>query len=71
MSSGGFYTEVILCMLLLQNFMTVINLSCLSEISDFPTLDQIYLRNVAMRQVRFADVFVDSVFIMVYNHGLS
>ena len=70
-SSGGFYTEVILCMLLLQNFMTVINLSCLSDISDFPTLDQIYLRNVAMRQVRVADVFVDSVFIMVYNHGLS
>ena len=38
---------------------------------DFPTLDQIYLRNVAMRQVRVADVFVDSVFILVYNHGLS
>ena len=71
MSSGGFYTGVILCMLLSQNFMTVINLSCLSDISDFPTLDQIYLRNVAMRQVRVADVFVDSVFIMVYNHGLS
>ena len=70
MSSGGFYTEVILCMLLSQNFMTVINLSCLSDISDFPTLDQIYLRNVAMRQVRVAEVFVDSVFIMVYNHGL-
>ena len=61
--TGGFYTEVILCMLLLQNFMTVINLSCLSDISDFPTLDQIYLRNVAMRQVCVADVFVDSVFL--------
>ena len=47
---------------------SVINLSCLS---DFPTLDQIYLRNEAMRQVCVADVFVDSVFIMVYNHGLS
>ena len=58
-------------MLLLQNFMTVLNLSCLSDISDFPTLDQIYMRNVAMRQVRVADVFVDSLFIMVYNHGLS
>ena len=50
---------------------SAINLSCLSDISDFPTLDQIHLRNVAMRQVRVADVFVDSVFIMVYNHGLS
>ena len=50
---------------------SVINLSSLSDISDFPTLDQIYLRIVAMRQVRVADVFVDSVFIMVYNHGLS
>ena len=59
-------------MLLLQNIMTlVINLSCLSDISDFPTLYQIYLRNVAMPQVRVADVFVDFVFIMVYNHGLS
>ena len=46
-------------------------LSCLSDISDFPTLDQIFWRNVAMRQVCVADVFVDSVFIMVYNHGLS
>ena len=45
--------------------------SCLSDISDFPTLDQICLRNVAMRQVRVADVFVDSVFILVYNDGLS
>ena len=26
---------------------SVIKLSCLSDISDFPTLDQIYLRNVA------------------------
>ena len=25
---------------------SVIKLSCLSDISDFPTLDQIYLRNV-------------------------
>ena len=25
---------------------SVINLSCLSDISDFPNLDQIYLRNV-------------------------
>ena len=49
----------------------VMHESCLSDISDFPTLDQIRLRNVAMRQVRVADVFVDSVFILVYNHGLS
>ena len=49
---------------------SVIKLSCLSDISDLPTLDQIYLRNVAIRQVRVADVFVDSVYIMVYNHGL-
>ena len=47
---------------------SVIKLSCLS---DFSTLNQIYLRNVAMRQVRVADVFADSVFIMVYSHGLS
>ena len=46
-------------------------LSCLSDISDFSTLNQIYLRNVAMRQVRVANVFVDSVLIMVYSHGLS
>ena len=50
---------------------SVIKLSCLSDISDFSTLNQIYLRNVAMRQVRVADVFVDSVFIMAYSHGLS
>ena len=45
-----FYTEVILCMLQLavEEFHdSVIKLSCLSDISDFPTLDQIYLRNVA------------------------
>ena len=44
---------------------SVIKLSCLSDISDFSTLNQIYLRNVAMRQVRVADVFVDSVFIVM------
>ena len=65
-----FYTEVILCMLQLAvaEFHDCHKLSCLSDISDFPTLDQIYLRNVA-RCV--SHVFVDSVFIMVYNHGLS
>ena len=47
---------------------SVIKLSCLS---DFSTLNQIYLRNVALRQVRVADVVVDSVLIMVYSHGLS
>ena len=42
-----FYTEVILCMLQLAvaEFHDS-KLSCLSDISDFPTLDQIYLRNV-------------------------
>ena len=30
---------------------SIINLSCLSDSLDFPTLDQIYLRNVAMRCV--------------------
>ena len=64
MASGG-DTQVILCMLLLQNFMTVIKLSCLalSDISDFPTLDQIYLRNVARCVSQM--FFVDSVFIIM------
>ena len=50
--------------------MTVIKLSCLSDI-DFsfphPRSDLFEKCN----QVRVADVFVNSVFIMVYNHGLS
>ena len=38
---------------------SVIKLSCLSDIFE------------KCNQVRVADVFVDSVFIMVCNHGLS
>ena len=41
---------------------SVIKLSCLSDISDLFE---------KCNQVRVADVFVDSVFIMVYNQGLS
>ena len=48
---------------------SVIKLSCLSDISDFPTLDEIYLRNVTRCVSQM--FFVDSVFIMVYNRGLS
>ena len=65
MSSGGdtfFYGGHSVHVAVAEFHDSVIKLSCLSDISDFSTLNQIYLRNVAMRQVRVADVFVDCVY---------